>query len=445
MNFKASLLYAKKIIFPKKTKSRGNKSLFGAMLCIGISLIPLVAILGVSSGMTEGITNRIIELSSGDLQLYFEKAGPLSSSYENLKTAAEKFYQFDGVNQVFPELTCSALAAGKSYRSGACVRGVEKDIFTKNSGFAEYFEVLDGSTKFENENSAVIGKHLADLLDLKVGDTFRIITINKIGKASVPKVSAFKVSGIVSCGYQELDALWVFIPIQSAFKSLATSSVQFSLEFFTSCTFDSERLFKLQNEIQNFLYFDENFENSYILRWDEVNKSQFENFSSTNALLFLIVFIIVLAASINISSAVVMLVMERKKEIAILKSTGASSFGISFAFLLAGTSCGLGGMIFGIPLGLLICANINQIIKFLESTANFFAGAYNALVYGKDFVSSEIHILNPDFYLQNIPVNIPVEKLVLVGIFTIILSMIMAIIPSVKAGKEKPINTLRKV
>lgn len=446
MNLAASFLYAKRIVFPKKSNvSRGTKSLFGAMICIGISLIPLVAILTVSEGMIDGITHRMIELSSHDLQISAEDSDWQKSSYQEIKNFSQKLEEIPGIQKSYPEISCSALVAGKNYRSGAYIRAVEKNLFQTDKGFNEYFELIDGERSFENQNDAIIGKHLSEVLNLKVGDSFRIITINRAGQSVVPKLSSFVVKGIVSCGYQELDALWIFIPIESAFKNLALNSSQFSIGLSTDFTFDNQKLFKLQNDVQNFLYSEESFENSYVIRWDEVNRSQFENFSSTKALLLLIVLVILLAASINISSGVVMLVMERKKEIAILKSTGATSFGISFAFLIAGTSCGLGGLLFGLPIGLFVSVNVNEIIKFFENIANFFVNIFNILVYSKDVVNANVHILNPEYYLQNIPINIPVQKLILMSVFTLVLSMIMAALPSIKAGKEKPINTLRKV
>lgn len=446
MNLAASFLYAKRIVFPKKSNvSRGTKSLFGAMICIGISLIPLVAILTVSEGMIDGITHRMIELSSHDLQISAEDSDWQKSSYQEIKNFSQKLEEIPGIQKSYPEISCSALVAGKNYRSGAYIRAVEKNLFQSDKGFNEYFELIDGERSFENQNDAIIGKHLSEVLNLKAGDSFRIITINRAGQSVVPKLSSFVVKGIVSCGYQELDALWIFIPIESALKNLALNSCQFSIGLSTDFTFDNQKLFKLQNDVQNFLYSEESFENSYVIRWDEANRSQFENFSSTKALLLLIVLVILLAASINISSGVVMLVMERKKEIAILKSTGATSFGISFAFLIAGTSCGLGGLLFGLPIGLFVSVNVNEIIKFFENIANFFVNIFNILVYSKDVVNANVHILNPEYYLQNIPINIPVQKLILMSVFTLVLSMIMAALPSIKAGKEKPINTLRKV
>ena len=92
-----------------------------------------------------------------------------------------------------------------------------------------------------------------------------------------------------------------------------------------------------------------------------MNATEFENFSSTRVMLVFIMLLVVLVASVNISSAIVMLVMERRKEIAILKSCGASSSGITFSFLLTGLACGTGGVMAGLPVGLLLSVNANAL------------------------------------------------------------------------------------
>ena len=90
-----------------------------------------------------------------------------------------------------------------------------------------------------------------------------------------------------------------------------------------------------------------------VLSWDELNRGQFQTFNTTRTLLLFIMFLIVLVATVNVSSAVVMLVMERRRDTAILKSTGTDAATISFAFVLAGFMTGLGGVLVGIPLGTL--------------------------------------------------------------------------------------------
>ena len=177
-----------------------------------------------------------------------------------------------------------------------------------------------------------------------------------------------------------------------------------------------------------------------------MNASQYENFSSTQIMLLFIMLLIVLVASVNISSALVMLVMERRKEIAILKSLGATPHGITFSFLIAGMVTGALGVFVGIPLGLLCAVNFEVILKWIESFLTFAMHFFNILSGSAAAASIEqIHILDPAFYLQKIPLSIPLVQLVIIGCGTLVLSLLVSAIPAIKAGFEKPIESLKKI
>ena len=177
--------------------------------------------------------------------------------------------------------------------------------------------------------------------------------------------------------------------------------------------------------------------------WHDFNQSQYENFASTKLMLLFVMFLIVLVASVNISSALVMLVMEKRKDIAILKSLGASNVGIGLSFVLTGGAAGLLGTIIGIPLGLLCAVNINSIITLFENIINIF----NKLIY---FIADKgeyipISLLDPAYYLETIPVVISGKEIGIIIVGTILLSILVSIIPAKKAGKEKPLDIIRKI
>ena len=172
-----------------------------------------------------------------------------------------------------------------------------------------------------------------------------------------------------------------------------------------------------------------------MFRWEQIHTSEFENFSSTKVMLVTIMMLIVLVASINISSAIVMLVMERRKEIAILKSVGATPEGITFSFVLAGFACCFGGVLIGLSVGLLFSVKSNEIIRGIETVVNFFINLFNG---------AEIKLMDPAYYLAEIPIDIPFNQIFMVIFFTFVLSIIVSIIPAKKAGKEKPLDLFRK-
>lgn len=440
MNFKASFLFAKSLIIPKtQKKSSARRSLIGALLCIGISIIPLVVVISISNGMIEGMTERIIGLSSSHIEAYIstdadEVQNP-QAFFEFSKNLKSEYYQ---IQNAYPQVSISALGNANNYKTGIEIRGVQDDIFTANKSFNKLFTVVEGDLSSFEKNTVVMGEKICQLLNLHAGDSFRVITTKTLGNQVAPKLTTFKVGAIVTSGYQELDALWVFVPIQTVYKSLSLSSARYNLLIETDDPFSVE-LVSLQKNLQSEYGTIANF-----YRWDRVHQAEFENFSSTKVMLIFVMILIVLVASINISSAIVMLVMERQKEIAILKSLGASPFGITVSFLIAAFACGTGGVLIGIPLGLLLSVNSNQIIQAIENMVNYFAG----LIYVFEGVNLEsikhIKLMDPAFYLQTIPIVIPFSQILLISLLTIILSLVVSLIPSIKAGKEKPLDILRK-
>ena len=441
MTLKSSLLFAKRLVFPRmEKKSSARRSLLGALLCIGISLVPLVVVISVSNGMIEGITQRIIGLSSSHLQVNVYNSDSFNVSNHYLAELSEKLESVDGIVSAYPEIQGMALASSSVGRCGAAVRAVPADLFEKNHSYASLFSVLQGNVDLSAEkNTAIIGQKIAADLNLAAGSKFRLITAAVKNGRIIPKVTTFTVAGIVSCGYQELDALWVFIPIEKGFSILPLESSVASVKVETEDAF-SDNLIPLSLKIQQ-----KAGSNTRVYRWYELHVSEYENFASTKTLLMFIMLLIVLVACVNIFSALVMLSMERRREIAILKSLGADSKGISFAFLVTGFLIGFGGLAGGIPIGLVCAVNINRILFFMEKVINFGAEFVYLLGGGQEAGFSRITLLDPSFYLQSIPVAIPFFELMLVVLCTLLLTLLASVLPAIRAGREKPLETLRKI
>ncbi len=436
MTFSSSLMFAKSLIFPKaEKKSSARRSLWGALLCIGLSIVPLVVVLSITNGMIQGMTDRIIGLSSNNIQAYVSPKLKDTQNPQSYREYSKQFKNVNGVLEVYPEIGVTALAAGKKMRTGAQIRALDKDIFTKNKAFTDLFTIIEGDVlDFQNQEEgagtyAVVGQKMAQMLDLHAGDTFRVITIKTTDGKQSPKLTSFKVSAIVSSGYQELDALWVFIPLEAAYKFVSLGNASFTVMIETPESYSPD-LVRIQRELKKEYGKYINF-----YRWDQVHAAEFENFSSTKVMLVFVMMMIVLVASVNISSAIIMLVMERQKEIAILKSIGASPAGISFSFLLAGMSCAAGGIIFGLPLGIILTILSNQIINGLEKVINLFTRLFHG---------QKIVLMDPAYYLSEIPVEIPVKQVILIVIGVLLLSLLVSYLPARKAGKEKPLEILRK-
>jgi lipoprotein-releasing system permease protein len=443
MTVKASLLFAFRLIFPKTGKnSTARKSLSGALICIGISLVPLIVVLTVSNGMIQGMTERIIGLSSSHLEAFIMKDSETASSAESMQEFADYMAGTEGVTAAYPEVDAAALAAGSNYRTGVQVRAVQPDIFMRNNSFRTLFKVTDGQyDDFKaGTKTAVVGQKTAELLKLKKGSSFRLITAAVGNNGSVlPKTAVFKVAAVVSSGYQELDSMWVFIPLDVSYAVIKPGAGQYCILMDTADAFSPD-LVRIQKICENAAGRIAN-----VYRWDELNQSEYENFSSTKVMLIFIMLLIVLVASVNISSSLVMLVMERRREIAIMKSLGASPHGIMLSFLLTGMAAGCGGVFIGLPLGLLCAVNVNKLVHFLEKMVNT-AAEFVYLLSGHNVMEfSHINLMDPAYYLTEIPVTIPFTDIAVIVVSTILLSLAVSVIPAYKAGREKPLETLRKV
>ena len=460
MTVRASLLFAWRLLRPRTARqSNAQKSLAGACACIGISLIPLVMVLTVSNGMIEGIKSRMIGLSSSHIECRLDGSSVPAQSAAELLALASRLKAVDGVVDVYPEMQSVALAASARGRTGATVRAVQKDIFQANGAFSSLFEVVEGDAAlFAADDAgadhagaaspasgarmrrAVVGEKLAQTLGLHAGSTFRLITTRRsAGGTLSPKLTPFTVAAVVSSGYQELDALWVFVPLEAGFSILSAPSATVKVGIAAADAFSAE-LAVTRHRVQNAL---PQFSRAYL--WSELNSAEYENFSSTQIMLLFIMLLILLVASVNISSALVMLVMERRREIAILKSLGAGAGGITLSFLVTGLVTGLLGVLVGLPLGLVGAVNINKIIAFIEKVVNLFAKFVYLIRHGSGGDFAQIRLLDPAFYLQHIPLSIPLPQLALIVVGTLVLSLVVSAAPAVRAGREKPIDTLRKL
>ena len=443
-----SLIFALRFIGISSSKSHSNArlSLLGASFGIGISIIPLVVVLIVSDGMIAGIAMRTIELGTGQIQVIDMQPSSYFPNCENelaLKTRIKKEIKDPYFVNAWVQREGQGLLIGKKARSGGVIRAIEKDFFTNNEKAKSLINVIDGSLSLEAENSIILGTKIAEKLSLSVGDTCRLITLRESSSGkTIPKLTVFKVMGIISSGYQELDALWIFIPLSKGIEILSNTSSMNSLIISTEDPFNQSKLNNFLSDLETKILFWDKLPSTFTsYTWMQLNKATFYSFTTTKNLILFIVFLITLVASINIAQALVMLVMERKHEIAILKANGASPQFITMCFLSAGLITSFLGLIIGMPIGILISIHVNTILSTLEKIINYFY-YYASIFLGNTY--SEIHLLDPSYYLETIPISLNFYELYFVAIITLLLSVVVSLLPSIKAGREKPLTIMRK-
>ncbi|MDR0389598.1 MAG: FtsX-like permease family protein, partial [Spirochaetaceae bacterium] len=172
-----------------------------------------------------------------------------------------------------------------------------------------------------------------------------------------------------------------------------------------------------------------------VYTWKELQRSQYSSYESTRQLLVFIMALIVIIAAVNVSSATAMLAIERRRDMAVLKAFGASPGGAARIFLWGSLLTGIAGSIVGISLGLIIGSSINYIIRGLEFLLSFFSRLAGG---------GTVKILDPGYYLEEIPIIIDWNAIAAIGVFAVICSVIASWLPARRAGRVPPVELLRK-
>ena len=428
-------------ILGRKSDERdlARRTLRGAVLSVAVSLVPLIVTLVVADGMIEGITSRYIELSSYHVQC----APYLAQGEAGIREALDAIRRVPGVRGAWAETRAVGVAFAKGVRGGAEVRAVEPG-FLADPGTTGYLTVLDGEATLSSPNDVLLGSELARELKAGAGDSVNLISVrSRLGDQIIPRVTIFRVRGIISSGYRDLDSRWFLVPRSSSGRYLTPETSRLVLGVKVEDPFASMEHILVQ--IRAALP-----EGWGVYPWSETERNLYESFRTTRYLLLLIMGLTVAVAAVNISSALVTLVTERSREIAILKGLGASPSDIGAVFITGGMILGFAGSVLGTVLGTLAAINVNELISGLERVLGAAASAFHVLAL--PFLGEArraagppaVRILNPDYYLETIPVTL--DFWALAGILTtaLFLSYLASLLPARKAAALPPLEILRR-
>jgi lipoprotein-releasing system permease protein len=406
----------------------GGRYLRGAAAGIALSLIPIIVTLIVSDGMIRGITDRYLELGTGHIQVYYHNPNTDPRNGQ-AALAGQDFSAFPELQGVWLEQQGLGVVMGNAGKSGASIRAVDPDFLT-NEGSARFLRVLAGSAELAAPGEVLLGEELARAVGAEAGKTIYIMSLRvSAAGGSVPRTLPFTVKGIVSSGYQALDALWCIISREGGERILAPELVK---TFLTLKVWEPyQDMQRLVSRLRSALGRDYS-----VSSWMDLQSPLYSSYETTRQLLLFIMALIVLVAAVNVSSAASMLVIDRQRDIAVLKAAGASPGGIGRIFLWASFLTGIAGTALGVLSGLVIGRFITPLVHSLERVLSF----CSALFHG-----GPVKILDPGFYLENIPVIINGKAVALIAVLTILCSVIASWLPARRAGKVRPIELLRKL
>lgn len=433
MSLKTILYLGFRPFIPKKHGIRGV--VIHTILVVAIAMLPLVVVLMVADGMIQGITNRYIETSSYHFRVYSRQPADIID-FDKYEKTRQNILMIPEITAANIERTGAGVSVYNEYKNGVQIRGLDPGIIENDPGMMEYITVEKGDFDISEDNNVVLSSYLARKMKVELNDEIRVITgkVLKNGKV-LPKVTKMNIKGVVKTGYEDLDKLWFITSLNMSKKILPNKSSETFIGI--KCEAPYADLNNIYMEIKKKL------PSGWIIRtWIQLNRNTYENFKTTKMVLALIMGLIVVVAAINISSSLIMLVLEKRRDIAILKGMGLSPGEVMGSYLLTGVIIGVVGTIIGVIFGVLISLNINQLILFFEMIINLIYTGMNFIL-NIDSEKSFI-FLDSEYYLDNIPVELNYIKLLLMTFFSIATTAVASFLPARKAGLIKPLQVMQK-
>ena len=396
-------------------RKEGFVSVIAAFSFLGIVLgvATLIIVMAVMNGFRQELLSRVLGLN-GHLGIYAVRGTGLND-YES---SAEKAKAVKGVDLVMPLIEGQVMVSSVRSAQGAIVRGIRPEDFNKRPILAN--SMIGGSvTAFSDPDTVFIGERLAQKLGVYVGEEITLIspkgTVTAFG--SVPRMRSYTIGGTFSVGMYEYDSAFIFMPMNEAQKFFNMDNTVTNLEVFLNhhdlvSSVQSEMYSRLGSEVR-------------IYDWQRSNAAFFNAIQVERNVMFLILTLIILVASFNMISGLIMLVKDKGRDIAVLRTMGATRGMVMRIFFMSGASIGFFGTALGVLFGLLFCDNIETIRRFLESLT------------GTDLFAAEI------YFLTQLPAEVDPVEVVAVVIMALFLSFAATLYPSWRAAKLDPVEALR--
>jgi len=406
-------LLIKRFLFSKKTD--GFISIFSWFSIIGITIGvgAIIIVMGVMNGFREELTSRLLGIN-GHLNIYsYEK--------EIYKESISFFNDENLAYKLSPLTQTQAFLVSNNVSKGVILRGYNNKHLS-----ADHFllnNIIEGSIFGNNINEVVIGYALAAQLDLKLKDKFKIIipkTDNTIF-GNIPRFKTLSIVGIFNLGMYEYDSNYIFTHVSLANKLLMLRDDSYNqIEIFIK---DPNQIDFFQIDIDKKI--NENNLGLYSTSWKQNNSALINALNIEKNVMFLILTLIIIVASMNIISGLIIFVKEKNKDIGILKTIGLSNKSLIKVFLSIGLIIGLIGTFLGGLFGVVFSLNIKSIQFFIENILN-------TKLFAKEV-----------YYLSNLPSKLNSSEVFFVLLISILICLIATTFPAYRSTKIDPIKSLK--
>ena len=379
-------------------------SFLGIMLGVAI----LIIVMSVMNGFKTELTNKILGLN------------PHIVIQPNGLNIDEKY--ISKIKDNFKDISVSKTYSGEAViinndqAKGIIIKGVNN----KEKKIKEFLEknIVSGNVKKFKKNNVFIGSELAFNLNLNEGDRINLMSSSFISTplGSLPKQENFKVAGIFNTGFIEFDQNIIFLTTEDALSIFSKDIKDQNLEIYLKDPLEAN-LYKKKIEKIN--------QNYFIYTWSDLNKSFFSALKVERNVMFIILTLIIIVAAFNIISGLTILIKNKTKEIAILKTLGLNNTSIKKSFFLTGLTIGFLATLSGITLGTIFSLNI-------EKVRIFFSTVFKLEIFPSDI-----------YFLEELPSEINLPSIFTIFILSILVSAIASYIPARNISKMKTFRALK--
>lgn len=398
-------------------------SIFGIFLGVAA----LIIVLAVMNGFEADLRTKILGIKS-HIELTTDLAGPMKD-YEKIR---EKIADTPGVIASTPFIYSQAMIRNANGVTGVIIRGLDTQSAFKvinlgkvREGNIEHVNSVPAklTERYKKDDAGikgiVIGKEMAKNLGIFLYD--RVTIISPVGISTpmgmMPRMKNFVVVGIFESGFYEYDSTLAYLSLQSCQDFLQMGNTVTGIDIKVDDIYKADVIArKIQSKL-GFPYWAHN--------WMQMNKNLFAALKLEKRVMFIILSLIVLVAAFNIISALIMIVMEKNKDIAILKSMGATSRSIMKIFIYQGLIVGFIGTVLGCAAGLAVALNLQKVSQFVENVFHF------------KFLPGDV------YYLSELPSQVNYGDIVVIVIGTLLVCFLSTIYPSYRAAKLDPAEALR--
>jgi len=383
-----------------------------SFLGIMLGVATLIIVMAVMNGFRGELLDRILGMNGHVI------VQPIDSPLTDYADVAARIAGVPGVRLALPLVEGQALVSGHSTGTGALVRGVREADLERITGVSRNVR-LGTLSDFDTAEGVAVGARMAQNLGLRVGDSLTLISpdgdVTPFG--TTPRVKAYPVVAIFEIGMSEYDSTILYLPLEEAQLFFNQEGKATLVEVYLD---DPDTVGRMRQQVADSVG-----RPHFITDWRQRNQTFFTALQVERNVMFMILTLIILVAALNIVSGLTMLVKDKGRDIAILRTMGATRGAVMRVFMMTGSAIGFAGTLFGLVLGVLVCLNIRAIQRFVDW-----------LIGGQ--------VWDPTVrFLSDIPAQMDMGETLAIIAMGLGLSFLATLLPAWRAARLDPVEALR--